>query len=195
MCQSTGRKRSKPKSLIQQRRRSVSGSANGDSSATLVDHTPPKSKFTTLVTATSNTDSSATLTDATPHLIPSRPKPINLTNVIHRSADRLFDSRKYASRIVEFTKAENEGIPPPTYKPHIEREERRQERQEWNERKRRRKDEKVEARKRSKMGGEVGEKEAALNMRMATASMLARAGFEGTLSSFPPFRLMLCVCC
>lgn len=125
------------------------------------------------------TNSSATLTDATPHLLHSRPKPINLTNVIHRSADRLFDIRKSVSKIHEFQKAENEGIPPPVYKPHIEREERRQERQEWNERKRRRKEERAEARKRGKLGGEVGEKEAALNMRMATASMLAQAGFEG----------------
>lgn len=133
--------------------------------------------------------SSTTLVDHdhsnSPKSLPSlvHPKPVNLTNVVHRSADHLADIRKSVAKIHDFQKAENEGylIPPP--KPHVEREERRVAKQEWNERKRRRKEDRAEARKRARQGGEVGEREAAFSVRQATAGMLAQAGFEGESSN------------
>lgn len=144
------------------RRRSISLSVNGHSSVTLVDRSPPEPTKHEL-----------------PALIHSKPKSVNLGNVIHRSVDHLFDIRKTVGKIHDWQKAEHEGILLPPPKPHIEREERRLAKQEWNERKRRRRDERSEAKKRSRQGGEVGEKEAALAMRLATGGALAHAGFEG----------------
>lgn len=140
----------------------MSPSVNGHSSITLVDRSPlPITK------------------NDLPELVHSTPKPVNLSNVIHRSVDSLFDIRKTVGKIHDWQKAEHEGILLPPPKPHVEREERRLAKQEWNERKRRRREERSEAKKRSRQGGEVGEKEAALSMRLATGSMLAQAGFEG----------------
>jgi transcriptional activator SPT7 len=144
------------------------------------------------------TDSSATLVDeplslsmtipkTNGHLFhtsptPLRRKPINLTTKIHSNVDKLFDIRKTVNQIQDWQKAENEGLPLPIPRPHIEREARRQEIRDRQERKRCRKEERVEARKRARIGGEVGEEEAALGVRAATASMLAQAGFDGMWS-------------
>jgi transcriptional activator SPT7 len=106
-------------------------------------------------------------------------KPVNLTTKIHRNVDTLFNIRKTVNQIQDWQKAENEGLPLPIPRPHLEKEERRQELELRNERKRRRAVEKVETKKRIKMGGEVGEEEAALSVRAATGSMLAQAGFDG----------------
>jgi transcriptional activator SPT7 len=139
------------------------------------------------------TDSSATLVDEPLSMIlPKAPsqttptstrvlhsKPVNLTTKIHRNVDTLFNIRKTVNQIQDWQKAENEGLPLPIPRPHLEKEERRQELELRNERKRRRAVEKVETKKRIKMGGEVGEEEAALSVRAATGSMLAQAGFDG----------------
>ena len=132
------------------------------------------------------TDSSATLVDepiSMTALPKSEPilhaKPVNLQTKIHKNVDKLNNIRKTVHQIQDWQKAENEGLPLPIPRPHIEKEERRRTLEQSHERKRRRKEESEEAKKRRTVGGEVGEEEAALEVRGATASVLAQAGFEG----------------
>jgi len=132
------------------------------------------------------TDSSATLVDeplSMTTLPKSEPvlhsKSVNLTTEIHKNVDTLNSIRKKVHQIQDWQKAENEGLPLPIPRPHIEKEERMRTMEQSKERKRRRKEERVEAKKRMKVGGEVGEEEAALVARGATASVLAQAGFDG----------------
>lgn len=132
------------------------------------------------------TDSSATLVDE-PISMTTLPKsqtilhqkPINLTTKIHKNVDTLNSIRTKIHKIQDWQKAENEGLAPPVPRPHIEKEEQRRALELNRERKRRRKEERGEAKKRMKFGGEVGEEEAALQARGATAAVLAQAGFEG----------------
>ena len=116
-------------------------------------------------------------------------KPVNLQTKIHQNVDKLNNIRKTVHQIQDWQKAENEGLPLPIPRPHIEKEERRRTLEQSHERKRRRKEESEEAKKRRKVGGEVGEEEAALEVRGATASVLAQAGFEGESADVP---LRLC---
>jgi transcriptional activator SPT7 len=162
--------RSRP---VRARRRNTppaNGLGNHDSSATLVDE--PTSLSAPLAKALSRNGHSPT-----PGLL--QPKPVNLGTTIHRNVDKLFEIRNTVGQILDWQKAENEGLPLPVPKPHLEREERRQAKHERVDRKRRRKEERGEAKKRMKLGGEVGEEEAALSVRAATAGMLAQAGFDG----------------
>jgi transcriptional activator SPT7 len=110
-------------------------------------------------------------------------KPVNLTTKIHKNVDTLFNIRKTVHQIQDWQKAENEGLPLPIPRPHLEKEERRRTLEQSRDRKRRRKEERGEAKKRIKSGGEVGEEEAALQVRGGTASLLAQAGFEGIFGS------------
>jgi transcriptional activator SPT7 len=162
---------SRPRSMRSRKRRKITpmsdanhGTCFTDSSATLVDE--PLS-----MTTLPKTDP---LSNTILH-----PKPINLTTKIHKNVDTLFNIRKTVHQIQDWQKAENEGLPLPITRPHIEKEERRRTLEQSRERKRRRKEERIEAKKRMRVGGEVGEEEAALEARGATASMLAQAGFEG----------------
>jgi transcriptional activator SPT7 len=132
------------------------------------------------------TDSSATLVDeplSMTTLPKSEPilhsKPVNLATKIHKNVDTLNSIRKKVHQIQDWQKAENEGLPLPIPRPHIEKEERRRTLEQSRERKRRRKEERAESKKRMRAGGEVGEEEAALVARGATASVLAQAGFDG----------------
>jgi hypothetical protein len=132
------------------------------------------------------TDSSATLVDE-PLSMTTLPKselilhskPVNLATKIHKNVDTLNSIRKKVHQIQDWQKAENEGLPLPIPRPHIEKEERRRTLEQSRERKRRRKEERAESKKRMRAGGEVGEEEAALVARGATASVLAQAGFDG----------------
>jgi transcriptional activator SPT7 len=128
--------------------------------------------------------SSATLVDepSSSILPPKHPRTksrqvIQLETVVHRSVDKLFEARQVVNRIQEWQKAETEGgILPPKLNEQVIME---RERSEEKERRRIRRDEGKHARKRRKLGGEVGEEEAAVGMKRATASMLAHAGFDG----------------
>lgn len=107
----------------------------------------------------------------------AKAKPINLEDVIHRSVDKLFDARQAVNRIQEWQKIEMEGgvLPPRVNENVVAKRAEEEERV----RRTRRKVESGHAKKRRKLGGEVGEEEAALGMKKATAAMLAHAGFEG----------------
>jgi transcriptional activator SPT7 len=110
-----------------------------------------------------------------PDLVPPRPK--SLGNVIQRSVDKLSEARKMINQTQEFQRIEAEGgVLPPIDFGEADRE---REREEAKERKRKNQVERGEVNKRRKLGGEVGEKEAAITMKRATASMLAHSGFEG----------------
>jgi transcriptional activator SPT7 len=102
---------------------------------------------------------------------------VNLETVIHRTVDELHTSRSIINSIYDWQRLEAEGgaIPP------IKRFDREKEirREEEAERKRVNREEGAEASKRRKLGGEVGERQAALGAKRATAGMLAHAGFDG----------------
>ena len=122
------------------------------------------------------------------HESPRRPpslihsKPASLENIVHKSVDRLFQARKVVNQIQDFQKAEQEGGILPVFDNGEEEKARRKE--ESDERKRKRKNEREEAIKRRRAGGEVGETEAILTLKKASAAMLAHAGFEGALGAF-----------
>ena len=113
----------------------------------------------------------------TPSLV--SPKPISLESVIHRSVDKLCEARRVVGKIQDFQRIEAEGGLLPLPNRDDEDETKEAERKERVERKRKRKAEGVEAKKRRKTGGEVGEPEAVHAMKKTTAGMLAHAGFEG----------------
>lgn len=113
--------------------------------------------------------------DRPPSLVPS--KPVSLERVVHRTVDKLFDTRKLATQISEFQKAEVEGLILPPYDDGEQ--DRLLQREEASERKRKKRTEREEAAKRRRVGGEVGEREAALKLKKASAAMLAHVGFEG----------------
>ncbi|WVF72103.1 hypothetical protein IAT40_006915 [Kwoniella sp. CBS 6097] len=107
-----------------------------------------------------------------------RIKPISVKKVVHRTVDRLHDARQLIHRIHEFQRIENEGGILPsrelvTEKERITKQEERARRVEM------RTAEKKEVMGRKKEGGEVGEEEAALGLKRASAGLLAHAGFEG----------------
>lgn len=112
----------------------------------------------------------------TPPLDP--PKPVKLENVILRSVDKLNEARKVMGLIQDWQRIETDGGLLPNIR-MIEEMERQQQREQRMDRKRVRKEETEEANKRRKIGGQIGEREAAHTMRKAAASMLAHAGFEG----------------
>lgn len=159
------------------------------SDATLVDEPftssikplppPPLSPKSPAATAKVRRKSSLKL-DRNPISKPKpKPKPIDLETVIHRSVDKLYEARNIVYKIQEWQKAETDGsVLPPRMNETLMLERERVEREERN---RVRRMEMGHARKRRKLGGEVGEEEAALGMKRATASMLAHAGFDGEL--------------
>ncbi|EIW69413.1 hypothetical protein TREMEDRAFT_62279 [Tremella mesenterica DSM 1558] len=114
--------------------------------------------------------------DRPPSLVPS--KSVKLENLIQQRVDKLFESRKIVNAVSEFQRMELEGVIPPRlrFDDGIERNQRRRDRLE---RKQKMHEERIEAKKRRRLGGEVGEKEAVLGMRSVSARMLAHAGFEG----------------
>lgn len=114
-----------------------------------------------------------------PALIPS--KPVSLERLVHKSIDSLAETRRTMNLIQEWQRFEIEGgpPPPPLEPPDVERNRKAEEQAEL---KRKRKEARVEANKRRKIGGEVGEEEATLSLKRAVAGMLAHAGFEGKCS-------------
>ncbi|WOO84408.1 Transcriptional activator spt7 [Vanrija pseudolonga] len=111
-----------------------------------------------------------------PALIPS--KPVSLERLVHKSIDSLAETRRTMNLIQEWQRFEIEGgpPPPPLEPPDLERKRKAEEQADL---KRKRKEARVEANKRRRMGGEVGEEEATLSLKRAVAGMLAHAGFEG----------------
>jgi len=115
----------------------------------------------------------------TPPLDP--PKPVKLEKVILQSVNKLNEARKVMGLIHDWQRLEMEGGLLPNIK-MIEAADKAQMNELRRERKRVRKEEAEEANKRRKMGGRIGEKEAAHSMRKAAAGLLAHAGFEGECS-------------
>ena len=112
----------------------------------------------------------------TPPLEPSAPRSIK--RIIDKSVDKLNESRRIIGKIHEWQRLEAEGhalIPPKLDDP----EEKALRREESSRLKEYAREESNIARERRKLGGEVGEAEAALQLRTATASMLALSGFDG----------------
>lgn len=110
--------------------------------------------------------------------------PVSLEKVVHRSVDKLSEARRVVGQIQDFQRIEAEGGVLPVPNPAEEEERRERNKQERIGRKRRRKAEFLEAKKRRKTGGEIGETEAVMALKRTTASMLAHSGFEGELPYF-----------
>jgi transcriptional activator SPT7 len=106
---------------------------------------------------------------------------VNLETIVHRTVDELYSARMIANSIYEWQKLEMDGglVPP------IKRFDREKALRKEEEAERRRigREEAMQANKRRRLGGEVGENEAALAFKRATAGMMAHAGFDG-MSSF-----------
>lgn len=113
--------------------------------------------------------------------ISSRGRTVHLERLVQKSVEELGTARRIANSIHDWQRIEAEGgaLPP------IERFDREQamRKEEEAERKRDAKEEKRDASKRRRLGGEMGEKQAATECKRATAGMLAHAGFDGRLSS------------
>ncbi|OCF45433.1 hypothetical protein I317_00679 [Kwoniella heveanensis CBS 569] len=107
-----------------------------------------------------------------------RKKPVSVKKVVHRTVGRLHDVRQVIHRIHEFQRIENEGGILPS-RQLVTEQERTTKEKERAERAELRKAEKVEVMGRKRGGGEVGEEEAALCLKRASAGLLAHAGFEG----------------
>lgn len=110
------------------------------------------------------------------------PKAVNLEDAIHRNVDRLNEARNVMGLIHDWQRIEAEGgvLPPnPAVQQAAHRAQARSEREE---RKRARREEDMEASKRRRLGGEVGEQEATQTLKKASAGLLAHAGFEGQYS-------------
>lgn len=106
-------------------------------------------------------------------------KAVNLESAIHHNIDRLNDTRKVMGLIHDWQRIEVEGgaLPP---KPELQfAADKAQAAIQREERKRLRLEESSESNKRRKLGGEVGEKQAAQTLKKASAGLLAHAGFEG----------------
>lgn len=111
------------------------------------------------------------------------PGPVSMEKVVYRSVDKLCEARRVVGQIQEFQRIETEGGILPTPNQDEEEERKEREKKERISKKRRRKAELVEATKRRRTGGEIGEAEAVMGVKKTTASILAHAGFEGELRS------------
>lgn len=106
-----------------------------------------------------------------------RKRTVKLEDIVHRTVDELHSARNIANSIYDWQRLEADGgIIPPIKR--FDREEALR-KEEEAERKRVSREEAARANKRRKVGGEVGENEAAMSFKRATAGMLAHAGFDG----------------
>lgn len=102
---------------------------------------------------------------------------VRLESQVLDSVENLAEANRVIGKIAEFQRLEVEGgVMPPVERFDWKKVAKREEMQD---RKRVIKAERVEARKRRRLGGEVGEAEATHTMKRASAGLLAHAGFEG----------------
>ncbi|ODN83198.1 hypothetical protein L202_01386 [Cryptococcus amylolentus CBS 6039] len=145
-------------------------------------HIPPRSRSPSpspgKLPATEAQDQSSLQRPSTESAAPSD-KPISIPAIVRRTINNLDSARSIAHRVSEFQRIEAEGgvLPPRSLSPPLSEqtsfEEARQSRREALAR------ERQAILDRRREGGEVGREEAVLTMRMCTAGLLARAGFEG----------------
>ena len=106
-------------------------------------------------------------------------KLVNLQRRVEKNVDKLFEARKVMGQILDWQRLETEGAPLPrpfNFNDPVEKEKRRIAKAK---RKASARTEIQGKKQRRKSGGEVGEAEAAISIKKATAGMLAHAGFEG----------------
>jgi len=116
-----------------------------------------------------------------PSLIHSKSK--SLEKIIHKTVEQLHETRRLEVKVQEWQRIDAEGgIQPPFDVRDAVTDEKEARAKE--ERKRKRIEEREKVRKRRKTGGEVGEEEAAKEMKKASAGLLAMAGFEGGFIAF-----------
>lgn len=109
---------------------------------------------------------------------PGFPETVVLKKAVHRAVDKLNEGRRIMHQIGEWQRIEAEGgMLPPAILDDPDLKDRHK--GDALDLRRRREEEKGHAVKRRKFGGEIGEKEAAMALKKAAASMLAHAGFEG----------------
>lgn len=102
---------------------------------------------------------------------------VDLEASVLAGASSLAESSRVYGKILDFQRLEVEGgILPPIERFELSQAARREEKQE---RKRAIRTERVEARKRRRIGGEVGDAEAVQSVKRASAGLLAHAGFDG----------------
>lgn len=113
-----------------------------------------------------------------PALVPS--KPVSMGRVIHSAIDKLTDARRTMHTIQELTRFyEGDGTDPEPQPLEPLESVRSGLAKQNKELKRKRVEARAEANARRKSGGEVGGTEAAIELKHATASLLAHAGFDG----------------
>ncbi|WRT67212.1 uncharacterized protein IL334_004178 [Kwoniella shivajii] len=135
----------------------------------MVDPTPPKRKRIKRAPKRENSRNVSGI---------QKKKSTNTKRMIHNSVDKLHDARQVIHRIQEFQRIESEGGLLPSRELETKTEKMIRE-EEKLERRYTRKMEKDLARERQKQGGEIGEEEATLELKKASAGLLAHAGFEG----------------
>ncbi|WWC61038.1 uncharacterized protein I303_103616 [Kwoniella dejecticola CBS 10117] len=116
--------------------------------------------------------------DATKASPGKKKKPVSLKKVINQTVDSLHDARNTIHRIQEFQRIEMEGGLLPSRELESEKE-KLIKREERLDRSRLRREENERAKLRRKVGGGIGEEEASLHLKKASAGLLAHAGFEG----------------
>ncbi|TYJ55382.1 hypothetical protein B9479_003885 [Cryptococcus floricola] len=145
-------------------------------------HIPPRSRSPSpspeKLPATDAQDQSSLQRPSAESAAPSD-KPISIPAIVRRTVNNLDSARSIAHKVSEFQRIEAEGgvLPPRSLSPplseQISIEEARQLRREAIA------GERQAIHDRRREGGEVGREEAVLTMKMCTAGLLARAGFEG----------------
>ncbi|WWC69373.1 uncharacterized protein I206_103312 [Kwoniella pini CBS 10737] len=122
-----------------------------------------------------------TLSDGNGSLVISpgkKKKKINLKKIIDQTVNKLHDARNTIHRIQEFQRIEMEGGLLPSRELESEKE-KLIKREERLERSLLRKEESGRSKQRKKEGGEIGQEEATLELKKASAGLLAHSGFEG----------------
>jgi transcriptional activator SPT7 len=123
-------------------------------------------------------DPSTPSSDRERHRGEVRVRAVNLGHVVYDSVEKLSKTRKLVMQTLEFQRAEAEGGILPVLEGDDERIA-QLERRERRVRRRKQVLELHEGKKRRRIGGDVGEREAVEAMKKVTAGMLAHSGFEG----------------
>lgn len=109
-------------------------------------------------------------------------RPVSLEKTVHGAVESLSEARRVMYQIGEFQRIEQEGgVLPPIEKFGWDKQVKKEQ---VAARKRKRKEEREMADKRRKTGGEVGELEAEMSVKRASAGMLAHVGFDGESTVF-----------
>ncbi|KAK6902974.1 hypothetical protein L486_06429 [Kwoniella mangroviensis CBS 10435] len=139
----------------------------------MVDPVPPKRKRIKLSHRSINGNDPT----SSPKKV-NRGKPVNMRKTIHGTVNRLHESRMLINRIQEFQRIELEGGILPSRELQTQKE-KLIKKEEAYQRSLARQEELERSKERQKAGGEVGDQQAALELKKATAAMLAHSGFEG----------------